>query len=296
MELRHLRYFRTVGREEHFGRAAKILNIAQPALTRQIRHLEDELGVQLFERLPRGVRLSSAGRTFLSETETILAQVERAIEKTRSHASGHHGSLRVGFSEIASAHHDIPSKLLAFRLSEPNVTLDLLPMGSRNQIEALKDAKIDAAIIYDTHATDADLEVLDYSDIAVSDISLALYQGHRLTKAKKIWMKDLDGERFLWPIRSAMPRYYDVLTQAFSAHGVTPEIVQETATNSILLSLVAAGMGVGFVEYSENRYQSGNIILRKVEDLGISFNIRILWRKSDNSSALDLFLEAMAPS
>ena len=294
MELRHLRYFRTVGREEHFGRAAKLLHIAQPALTRQIRHLEDELGVQLFERLPRGVRLSSAGRAFLSETESILAQVERAVENIRSHASGHFGSLRVGFSEIASSHRDIPSKLLAFRLSEPNVTLDLLPMGSRHQIEALKDAKIDVAIVYDTHASEADLEVLEYSDIAVSDISLALYEGHRLAKADRIKMTDLDGERFLWPIRSALPRYYDALTQAFVAHGVTPEIVQETATNSILLSLVAAGMGLGFVEFSENRYQSGNIILRKVDDLGVSFNIRMLWRISDNSSALELFRKAMA--
>jgi len=294
MELRHLRYFRAVGREEHFGRAAKILHVAQPALTRQIRHLEEELGVTLFERRPRGVQLSAAGRMFLNESEAILAQVERSVEKARSYASGHFGTLRVGFSEIASGHREIPSKLLAFRQNEPNVTLELLPMSSQDQLEALKDAKIDAAIVYDVHYDDTNMQLLQFKDAGESEIVLAIFKGHPLASAKQIKMKDLNGESFLWPFRKGAPRYSDTLMRACVAHGVVPKVVQETATHSILLSLVAVGMGIGFVEYSEHRFQSSSVVLRKVVDLNVSFKIRLFWRKSDESVALSRFLEAMA--
>jgi LysR family transcriptional regulator, benzoate and cis,cis-muconate-responsive activator of ben and cat genes len=292
MELRHLRYFRAVGREQHFGRAAKILHVAQPALTRQIRHLEEELGVALFERRPRGVQLSAAGRMFLNESEAILAHVERSVEKARSYASGHFGTVRVGFSEIASGHRDIPSKLLAFRLNEPNVTLELLPMSSQDQIVAVKEAEIDAAIVYDVHQDEDAL--LDYKDVGQSEIVLALYKGHRLANAKQIRMKDLRGESFLWPFRKRLGSYSEMLMRACVAHGVVPNVIQETATHSILLSLVAVGMGIGFVEYSEHRVQSSSVVLRKVSDLDVSFKIRVCWRKSDKSVALSRFLDAMA--
>src|SRR5690606_42125806 len=118
MELRHLRYFRAIGREEHFGRAAIALRIAQPALTRQIRDLEAELGVELFERLPRGVRLSSAGRVFLEEVEEILAQDDRAVDRARRLGSGHLGTIRVGLSEIIAGHDFISYGLLNFREHE----------------------------------------------------------------------------------------------------------------------------------------------------------------------------------
>lgn len=294
MELRHLRYFRAVGREQHFGRAAKILHVAQPALTRQIRHLEEELGVSLFERKPRGVQLSAAGRMFLNESEAILAHVDRSVEKARSYASGHFGTVRVGFSEIASGHREIPSKLLAFRLHEPNVTLELLPMSSQDQIEAVKDAEIDAAIVYDVHHDNANMQLLDCKDVGDSEIVLALYKGHPLANAKQIKMKDLHGESFLWPIRKGVPSYSDTLMRACEAHGVVPNIIQETATHSILLSLVAVGMGIGFVEFSEHRVQSSTVVLRQVVDLNVSFKMRLLWRKSDESVALSRFLDAMS--
>jgi LysR family transcriptional regulator, benzoate and cis,cis-muconate-responsive activator of ben and cat genes len=294
MELRHLRYFRAVGREQHFGRAAKILHVAQPALTRQIRHLEEELGVALFERRPRGVQLSAAGRMFLNESEAILAHVDRSVEKARSYASGHFGTVRVGFSEIASGHREIPSKLLAFRLHEPNVTLELLPMSSQDQIEAVKDAEIDAAIVYDVHHDESNnKQLLDAKEIGESEIVLALYKGHPLAAAKQIRMKDLRGESFLWPFRKRAPSYSEILMRACVAHGVVPNVIQETATHSILLSLVAVGMGIGFVEYSEHRVQSSSVVLRKVSDLNVSFKIRVCWRKSDESVALSRFLDAM---
>lgn len=294
MELRHLRYFQAVGREEHFGRAAIRLHVAQPALTRQIRDLERELGISLFERLPRGVRLSSAGKVFLEDVTAILAQVEHATGRARSLASGHLGTVRVGFSELASGNNHIPHGLLDFRTKEPGVTLNLMPIGSLGQIEALKAGRLDVAIVYDVHYEPDDLQLLEYRQIGVTDIVLAVYQGHRLATQKDIRLKDLAGEPMLWPLRDANPAYYDALMGQCLAHGVSPHIVQETATHSILLSLVSVGMGLGFITSSANLYQSSNVVLRPIRDLNLLFPIHMLWRKADPSPALARLVDVLS--
>jgi DNA-binding transcriptional LysR family regulator len=108
MELRHLRYFACVGEAEHFGRAAKLLKIAQPALSRQIQDLEAELGVALFDRLPRGVRLNAVGRSFLDDARRILREVNEATLRVERIAAGQTGTLRVGFGETQAWHGAVP--------------------------------------------------------------------------------------------------------------------------------------------------------------------------------------------
>lgn len=291
MELRHLRYFQAVAREEHFGRAAQAIRVAQPALTRQVRDLEEELGVQLFERLPRGVRLSAAGRAFFEETNAILEKLQRSVMLAKSYATGHVGSVQIGFSEIASRHPGIPAKLLKFRLDEPGVELSLLPMSSLNQIEGLRNGTVDVAIVYDIHLSDENLGLLDYCDLGVSDIVLAISTGHPLAD-KPIRMKDLADERFLFPARKPQPRYFDRLMQACLGNGFSPNIIQETSTDSILLSLVAVGMGLGFTQQTHQAPRQG-VILREVEDLDVSFRLHLVWRKSDPSAAVLRFVNAM---
>src|SRR5271155_1905409 len=99
MELRHLRYFVAVGEEQHYGRAARRLRVAQPALSRQIQALEDEIGFKLFERLPRGVKLSAAGKYLLEDARRILQEVNGSVVRAARVASGLSGTLRVGFTE-----------------------------------------------------------------------------------------------------------------------------------------------------------------------------------------------------
>lgn len=292
MELRHLRYFQAVAREEHFGRAARAIHIAQPALTRQIRDLETELGVLLFERLPRGVRLSDAGRIFLEETDSILHQVQRSVGKVKGFASGHFGTLRIGFSETASRHPAIPAKILKFRLGEPNIELSLVPIGSQAQVDALRSGSLDIGIVYDIQRNDDGGEAFAHQKIGDSDIVLALYKGHPLARRDDVRMKDLAGEQFLFPIRRSAPLYYDRLMRTCLAHGFSPNIIQEAATHSILLSLVAVGMGIGFTENSPHA-QSKSVLLRRVRDMDLKFAIHLLWRKSDVSPALKRFVDAM---
>src|SRR5260370_8397328 len=108
MELRHLRYFVAIGEEQHYGRAARRLHVAQPALSRQIQDLEEELGFQLFERLPRGVRLSAAGKLFLEDSRRILQDVTEAMVRAGSVASGRTGTLRIAFPDNSSSRRSVP--------------------------------------------------------------------------------------------------------------------------------------------------------------------------------------------
>jgi DNA-binding transcriptional LysR family regulator len=296
MELRHLRYFRAIGREEHFGRAAIALRVAQPALTRQIRDLETELGVELFERLPRGVRLSDAGRVFLADVEEILAQVDRAVNRARRLGSGHIGTIRVGLSEIIAAHEFISFGLLTFREREPGVALDLRSMGSIAQIAAIKDGTLDAGIVYDAHVDERDRETLDQAVIGTGEIMLAVHRNHRLAERDSVSMAELADEPALWPERRTAPGYYDKLMAACLETGSMPRIVQECTTNSILLSLVAVGMGVGFVTVTRPLPSAPNIRLLPITDLNLTFEVLLVWRNRDRSAALQRFVQVMTES
>jgi hypothetical protein len=130
MELRHLRYFVAVGEEQHYGRGAQRLRVAQPALSRQIQALEDEPGFKLFERLPRGVKISAAGKSFLVDARRILHEVNEAAARAKRVASGQSGTLRVGFAESVPWHGVVPDSFREFRERQPDAELQFKPLSS----------------------------------------------------------------------------------------------------------------------------------------------------------------------
>jgi DNA-binding transcriptional LysR family regulator len=294
MELRQLLYFRMIGREEHFGRAAVALRVAQPALTRQMHSLEKELGVDLFDRLPRGVRLSDAGRIFLEDIEEILQLVDRAADRAQRLGSGHFGTIRVGLSEIIAAHEFISQGLLHFRESEPGVALELRSLGSMPQIAALKEGALDAGIVYDAHLDERDSQLLDHQRIGIGETMLAVPRTHRFYDRESVTMAEVADEPVLWPERRAMPTYYDRLMAACLKAGGAPRIVQECTTNSILLSLAAAGMGIGFVTVTRPLPSMQNLRLMPVSDLDLHFQVLLVWRRRSQSAALRQFIKVMA--
>jgi DNA-binding transcriptional LysR family regulator len=148
VELRHLRYFVAVGEEEHFGRAAERLHVVQPALTRQVRQLEEELGCALFERLKWGVRLTEAGQSFLDEARRLLTDLRRGVDRTRLVAQGKVGRLRVGFSESATHGEELPSILRRFSNGWPDVRLELVLTTSITADEKLRNRQLDVAFVY----------------------------------------------------------------------------------------------------------------------------------------------------
>ncbi len=144
MELRHLRYFIAVGEEQHYGRAAQRLRVAQPALSRQIQDLEKEIGFELFERLPRGVKITEAGKLFLNDVHRVLQEINDATIRAKRIASGQSGTLRIGFVESISWHGIVPDSLRDLREHQPDVELQLKSLSSLEQMAAIHSGSLDA--------------------------------------------------------------------------------------------------------------------------------------------------------
>src|ERR1700688_3155581 len=204
MELRHLRYFVGVGEEQHFGRAAARLHLAQPALSRQIQDLEREIGFLLFDRLPRGVRLSAAGTLFLNDARRILQDVEEAKRRAERIALGKAGTLRIGIATALSWHGLVVDSVREFRRREPDVEPVVHHLLSVHQVEAVLSGRLDAgfaASITPWH------KELAHSQFAEDRMLLALPKGHSLTKRKGIRLRDLQNMPFIWFQRWANPTF-----------------------------------------------------------------------------------------
>src|SRR5260370_24620762 len=148
MELRHLRYFVAVGEEQHYGRAARRLHVAQPALSRQIQDLEEEIGFRLFDRLPRGVKISEAGKLFLNDARRILQEVNDATARAERIASGLAGTLRMGFVQSMSWRGIVPDSFRRFRELQPDAELQLKPSSSSDQLPAIQSGSLDAGFVF----------------------------------------------------------------------------------------------------------------------------------------------------
>jgi len=283
MELRHLRYFVAVGEEQHYGRAAERLRVAQPALSRQIQDLESEIGFQLFDRLPRGVRLSDAGKTFLADARLILQQVNEAALRAGRVARGLAGTLRVGFTESTSWHGVVPDSFRRFRKGHPDAELQLSPLLSLEQVQAVRSGRLDAGFVFNMSKSDAEL---DQVLVASHKLVLGVPRGHALTRLKRLRLRDLTDADFVWFPRRQSPAYYDRLMQACSRGGLTnPRIVQEAADQATLLALVACRLGVAFVSDATRWRRPQDVVLRPVGDLHLPIAFSLVWRK-DNASPL----------
>src|SRR5882724_5173879 len=248
MELRHLRYFVAVGEEQHYGRAAHRLHMAQPALSRQIQDLEEEIGFNLFDRLPRGVKISAAGKLFLDDARRILQEVTDATARAQRIARGQAGTLRVGFTENASWHGVVPDSLRQFRELQPGAELQLNPLTSLEQVEAVRSGRLDAGFVYNMFdASKADRE-LDKVQVGTQNIALAAPKGHPPTKFRNLRLRDMVDASFIWFPRRESPAFYDrLMRECFRGGLKTPRIIQEAVNEATILSLVSHGLGVGFV-------------------------------------------------
>ncbi|WP_197382943.1 LysR substrate-binding domain-containing protein [Mycolicibacterium mengxianglii] len=243
MELRHLRYFRAVAEELHFGRAAERLLIAQPPLSQQIRQLERELGAPLLIRSTRSVQLTPAGQAFLARTVTILEAVDEAAEQVRRIAEGVEGRLVIGC--VGSATYSLLPRLVReLRQALPNVDLSVRgEMLVPAQLAALHAGEIDIGLlrppVLDPEIT---VEVIRRDRLLV-----ALPVGHRLAQRAELDIADLRDEDFISHAGRGRSRMSTLLTTLCSDAGFTPRIRHDVAETSTLVTLVAAGLGVAVV-------------------------------------------------
>jgi DNA-binding transcriptional LysR family regulator len=291
MELRHLRYFVAVAEELHFGRAAERLRIAQPPLSRQIRDLERELGTPLFERGPRGVELTPAGRAFLPEARLTLAQAERAQRTAQRAARGETGRLRVGFVDAATHSGILPDVLGFFRMHLPSIGLSLLEMDPPQQAEALRDGRIDLGLL-ESPPPDAD-RWLHVETVHADPLVAALPHGHRLAGRARLSVADLAEESFVLFPRHVAPALYDDIIARCRSAGFSPRVVQEAAGWHTVASLVGAGVGVAFVPRSLGELRQPGVAYRAVRDLRVDMGLSAVWKRNEKSPVRERFVTAL---
>jgi DNA-binding transcriptional LysR family regulator len=283
MELRHLRYFVAIGEEQHYGRASRRLRVAQPALSRQIQDLEKELGFNLFERLPRGVKLNAAGKLFLEDARRVLQELSEAAVRAGRVASGRSGTLRVGFTENASWRGVVPDSFRRFRERQPDAELQLQPDASLAQLEAIRSGRLDAGFVNFMPNSDPELDQLL---VARQHVELAAPKRHPLTRLKKLRLRDLTDAPFVWFPRQANPAFYDQMMRECYRGGLkSPHIVQEGVNEPTILSLVSTGMGVGWVLATARWRCPESVVILPVVDLNMPLTLALVWRK-DNASPL----------
>ena len=288
MELRHLRYFMAVGEEQHYGRAARRLRVAQPALSRQIQDLEEELGCKLFERLPRGVKVSAAGKLFLEDARRILQEVSEAAVRAGRVASGRSGTLRVGFTENASWRGVVPESFRRFRELQPDAELQLQPSASLDQLEAIRSGRLDAGFVNFMPTSDPELDQLL---VAMQHVALAAPKRHPLTKLKKLRLRDLTDAPFVWFPRWASPAFYDRMMHECYRGGLkSPRIVQEGLNEATILSLVSTGLGVGWVLGTARWRCPETVVVLPVVDLNMPLTLALAWRRDHASPLLANFI------
>jgi DNA-binding transcriptional LysR family regulator len=288
MELRHLRYFVGAAEEEHFGRAAERLGIAQPALSRQIQDLEKELGFTLFDRLARGVKLNAAGKLYLSDARRILQDVHEARRRAERVATGKAGTLRVGFGETQSWHGVVPNAFRRFRQRNPDAELELYPMPSPRLLEAIQSGKLDAAFVFSLTPPPAGVA---RRQVAQHKLILAAPRGYPVTRLKRLKLGDLHDTPLIWFQRWVDPLFCDRLMAACIRGGLTsPRIVQEVPDHATMLSLVSCRLGTAFVSEATRWQCPRGVALRPIVDLDFTLPFYLIWQRENGSPLLRNFL------
>lgn len=283
MDLRHLRYFITVAEELNIGRAAARLHISQPPLTRQIQQLEEEMGVQLFIRTPKGVELTQAGEQLLEEARNIRALVEQAVERTQRAGQGKLGRLDVAM--FGSAILDvIPKILLAFRTRHPEVKVVLHTMTKAEQIEALRQKRINVGF----NRMLAPLEDIDTTLVTTERLLLAVPVGHPLAAFDAIPFREIEHHPLVLFPTGARPSFIDKVITFCARAGFEPEISQEVGDAVTGVALVASGFGVCLVPRSATTLRFPGVVYRELTDVpeGFFVDLSCIYRKGDASPIL----------
>jgi LysR family transcriptional regulator, benzoate and cis,cis-muconate-responsive activator of ben and cat genes len=243
VELRHLRYFVRVAEAENVSRAALKLHISQPAVSRQIRDLENEIGLPLLKRAGKSVRLTEAGRVFLNEARAILERTDEALKNVRAFDERQHMDLHVGYSSwgIDRLFHII---LNAYGCAVPNVHVRLHDRRVEDNVDALLAGKLEIAFIFVAPKPGA-LRGLRFLELSREHIRLAVSPTHPFARRRAVSVEDAAGQPFIVLVPQEFPDYHFFVDAVFASTKNKPTIVEEHDSVASLISAVEGGRGVG---------------------------------------------------
>jgi DNA-binding transcriptional LysR family regulator len=280
-----MRYVVAVARERNFTRAAEHLHVAQQALSQQVRAVEKMLGLPLFERDTRQVKLTPAGAVFVEEAKRVLVASERAIERTNAAARGEVGKVRLAHT-FAIANETLPALLEAFAQDTPRVQVASREMYGADMLHDLREDKLDLAL---TPRLDLD-EDLASEAVRCEQLVAALPDGHRLASESQLDLAKLRDEVFqTWPAHLS-PGYHAATIAACHAAGFDPKI-DDTATGSAAFRNIAAGNGVALAVASSAPLLPRGIVLVPLASPGAQIFLDVLWRRDPELPAVRRFVQ-----
>lgn len=256
MELRHLRYFVAVAEDLSFTRAASRLNIAQPALSQQIKNLEAEVGTALLHRLPRGVALTGPGALFAEDARAILAAVEAARTRARRAAAGELGVMRIGFTGSASFNPFVTGAIRDYRTACPDVAVELVEEPTAMLLAGVKAGRIDVAFL---RPAPGEVGRLWSRHLFDEPMVAAVPANHPIAARGTVRLADLADEAFIFYPRRNGRALYDAIMSACAAAGFTPRIAQGAPQLASVVNLVATGIAIAIVPASMSRMATGEV-------------------------------------
>lgn len=291
MDLRQLRQFSAVAETLNFRRAAERLCMAQPPLSVAIRRLETEIGVALFERASRGVRLTAAGHAAYEVAQRCLRNADELMSAARAAAQGESGRLRIGF--VGSVTYGLmPRCVRAFSARFPNVKLELHEATNAGAVSAVDGGTLDIAFV---RVPTARPPTVKFQQIESDVFCVALPAGHPLVSKAQLRLKDLDGQAFVGYASSRAGGLHAAVTQLLQRAGVSPSVAQEGVQVHTLIGLVESGLGLALVPTVSAAHAPSGVAFRPIRDLprDAAIGIALAYHATEESAVARRF-RAMA--
>ncbi len=284
MELREVRSFVTLAEQLHFGRAARVLSLSQPALTKQIRRLEEELGGALFTRTRRSTQLTALGEMFLRGARVTLRDFDELLDRTRRTAAGQTGRLRIGFG--FHTFELVPRIVVRLRKSVPSMELTLRDMSTAEQVEALRSERIDIGFVRLPVGEEFQtLPVIEDRVMLVSSLSADL--------PANLPLRECRDKPFILISPERSPTFHQHSIALCGKHGFHPHVVQEVPEVTTALALVQAGLGLTMIPQSFGSTQFAGVRFHKLKEPQARWKVGAAWRKGDSNPLLQRFLSIL---
>lgn len=287
LELRHLRYFLAIADEMNFGQAAEKLDIAQPGLSQQIKMLEHILGVTLFDRSRRRLRMTLAGEMFESEVRQIMAHVDHAIETTQRAGRGEVGRLAIGYVGSAAYTGMLTSLVGDFRVGYPKVDLAISELTMLSQLEQIAQGRLDIGFIRPPVPLPEGVAAIMLS---AEDLFIALPAAHRSVGTDAVRLADLSEETFITPEHPPQVSFHAHTVKACGQAGFEPRLGPQGRDFMTISSMVSVGLGVALVPQSVSCVQLPNVVYRPLADPLPKAELSVAFRRGDASMAVRNFI------
>ncbi|WP_287879680.1 LysR family transcriptional regulator [Aquitalea sp.] len=283
MELRQLRNFLAVAEELHFGRAAKRLHISQPALSFDIRKLEERIGVQLFLRNSKEVRLTQCGDALLIKCRSLLESADELQQMLRSYAQGKKGFIRLGFIN-SMLHLGLPQAVQRFAAQYPGVDIALKEMGTHEQIQAIEQRQIDLGCANGAHLPAS----IQAQTMLEEDFVCCLPLEHPLHAQQCIALPSLQQQPFILFAPEVSPHFHHQILAQCAAAGFHPRILHQARTWKSIITMVGLGLGVALLPAGLQHIDTDRVCYRPVPDSRLKTQIMLLCRQEEQESCVQL--------